>query len=439
MISKNNFKLCFNKSKKKVAVTRLKYQKNLRLIGENSTSRSYVLSSSRGHRLANFSGLRITFLGTSSAKATRSRNVTSIVVESEKYTWMFDCGDGTQRQMLYSHIQKTKLECIFITHLHGDHCFGLPSVICTLLFMDSTMEKLHIYGPAGLYDMIHKSLSTSSSVEFIWKRVVIHEFVENPNMINQNNNPINRHQIYVPSKGSHLILENENYLVHVARITHSVSCFGFVIEEKSLIGNLNVELLDKYNVPSSPIRRELKECSKTGRDPREIFPFPEEADLSNLVAPSITGRKIVLLGDTSDPSNIFPKGIDCDLLIHEATFEAEDEQKALKCKHSSTRMAGKAASQIKAKTLCITHFSVRYRRENMSTLLAETSEFFKNGDIIAARDFLSIDILPRNDRNVSHGFKRDLLVPKIPVKTTGIKKRLIKKKRKLKSKLITRE
>jgi ribonuclease Z len=430
------------KSKGKVS----KIDKNIVRRGENSNPRGYVLSNAKASYRSHFSGLRVTFLGTSSAKTTRTRNVTSIVVESEKSTWMFDCGDGTQRQLLHTHFPKAKLECIFITHLHGDHCFGLPSVICSLLFMDSTIEKLNIYGPVGLYDLIYKSLSTTCSIEFIWKRVAIYEFVDTKSNYQNNNNNNNsdnnsyksqKSNIYVPFKGAHAILENESYTVHVARIEHTVNSFGFVIEEKSMPGRIDVDLLNKYNVPSSRIRSELKECFKAGNDLRKIFPFPEDADLSRLVAPNIVGRKIVLLGDTSDPSNIADKGLGCDLLIHEATFEAAEELKAIKCKHSSTRMAGKVASLMQAKNLCITHFSVRYRKQDIPRLVEEASELYKEGDIIAAKDFLSIDILPLNDKPHSHGFDRK--PPKVVNAITQVKSKLIKKKSKHKSKLKTAE
>lgn len=352
------------------------------------SSLPFTFTDARNSRV-DFCGMRVVFLGTSSARSSPSRNTTSILIEGDKHTWIFDCGDGTQRQLTGAKFVKTKLQAIFITHLHGDHVFGLPSLVCHILFMDDTIDSLRVFGPVGIAEFLHTSLKISSTSHLITSRIEIIEFVPETSAPKTFGKSITNKQIVIPKQGTVTIMEDSKYRVKTGRIVHSIPCFGYVLEEKDSPGNLSVEFLDKYKVPMDWKRKLLKQ----GRNPREVFPglFPDNVDFSEMIGPTIKGRKIVVLGDTCDPSNIVPAGKDCDLLIHESTFEEAEEDKALQVLHSSSRMAGLVAKRMEAKALAITHFSVRYKDDYFPQLVDEAHKPFR-GHVIAAKDNLAIDI-----------------------------------------------
>eukprot|EP00958_Prasinococcus_capsulatus_P022643 scaffold3199_cov402-Prasinococcus_capsulatus_cf.AAC.6 len=323
--------------------------------------------------------MQLIFLGTSSGCPTLVRNVTSICFRNDGRVWLFDVGEATQLQMMRARIKIGKLERIFITHLHGDHIFGLPGLV---QWVSNAADKerqdrkpLHIYGPRGVADFIRVSLAVSRHRLHV--KVYVHELVD------ESSNPgrtvkLAEGRSYGGLFGTEIeteymgdtpfwkvCLDNEgarhggrgespSLMVVATPLQHSVECIGYVIREAPWPGRLDDAKCKALGLPPGPEYGELKNGrSVTLPDGRVIEP-------KDVVGPPRPGRKLVILGDTCNPSYIEPFGKEADLLVHEATFSSAQSNKAYRAKHSTAAMAGRFARRIQAKQLIITHFSGRY-------------------------------------------------------------------------------
>ncbi len=281
--------------------------------------------------------MEITFLGTSSGVPTRSRNVSSIVLRLQQRAecWLFDCGEGTQHQLLRSDIKSSQLTRIFITHMHGDHIFGLMGLLASCGLAGSA-QQVDIYGPAGLEEYLRACCKYSST-----------------NLT---------HRIKVHQVKPGVIFTDSEFTVSCRPLKHRVPAFGYRVQEKDRPGRFLVEKAKALGIPSGPIYGKLKQGQNvTLPDGRHI----KGADLCEELE---EGRKIAYCTDTVFCEEAITLAEDADLLIHEATFAHQDAKLAFERLHSTSTMAAQVALAAKVRKLIISHFSPRYAPGNLLTL-----------------------------------------------------------------------
>jgi ribonuclease Z len=311
--------------------------------------------------------MEITFLGTSSGVPTRSRNVSSVALRlpQRAEVWLFDCGEGTQHQIQRSQIKVSQIRRIFITHMHGDHIFGLMGLLASC-GLAGNPQQIDIYGPAGLSDYL-QACSRYSQTHFSY--------------------PIKVHK-HRPG----VIYEDDEYIVKSQRLEHRVTAFGYRVEEKDRPGHFDVEKARSLGIPPGPIYGQLKQGKTiTLADGRKISG-------KELVGPDRIGRKMAYCTDTIFCEGSVELAQDADVVIHEATFAHQDSQMAIDRLHSTSTMAAQVALAANAKTLLMTHFSPRYAPGNeldLGDLLQEARAIFANTEL--AYDFFTYEVSPRTD------------------------------------------
>ncbi|AKG35062.1 ribonuclease Z [Paenibacillus durus] len=291
--------------------------------------------------------MEIYFLGTNAGIPTVQRNVTSVVLrllEERRSFWMFDCGEGTQHQILRSPLRLGKLEKLFITHLHGDHLFGLPGLLSSRGYQGGT-APLTVYGPPGLKAFLDISLSVSQS------RIP--------------------YKLEVAEHDGGLLFEDEHFKVESALLEHRIDSYGYRVTEKDLPGSLNIELLKGYGLKPGPLYGVLK----SGRDVTTEQGITIAA--ADVLSEPKRGRIVTVLGDTRPCGNSIPLAREADVLIHEATFAHELAKMAREYHHSTTVQAAEIAKEANARKLILTHFSSRYSSpEELGPLLEEARAIF---------------------------------------------------------------
>lgn len=306
--------------------------------------------------------MEITFLGTSSGVPTRSRNVSSVALRlpQRAEVWLFDCGEGTQHQLLRSDLKSSQIRRIFITHMHGDHIFGLLGLIASC-GLAGNAQPIDIYGPQGLADYLKACAKYSY-------------FNLSPKI-----------KIHTVQPG--LVYEDDEFAVSCDRLTHRVPAHGYRIAEKDRPGRFNADKAAQLGIPSGPLYGKLKRGETvTLDDGRQICG-------TDLCEPPETGRKMAYCTDTvfCDPSVELAR--DADVLIHEATFAHQDAQMAFDRLHSTSTMAAQVALLAGAKKLIMTHFSPRYAPGNpleVKNLLEEARAIFPQ--TLLAYDFMTYEI-----------------------------------------------
>ncbi|MCM3724498.1 ribonuclease Z [Neobacillus cucumis] len=300
------------------------------------------------------------FLGTGAGMPAKLRNVTSIalkLLEERGAVWLFDVGEATQHQILHTAIKPRRIEKIFITHLHGDHIYGLPGLLSSRSFQGGETE-VTVYGPKGIKEYIQVSLSLSQT------------YLKYP--------------LSVIEISEGIIFEDEQFTVEARRLDHGIPSYGYRIVERDRPGTLLADKLKAAGVQPGPIFRKIKNGeSVTLEDGRVIEP-------DKFLGPSQKGRIVTILGDTRYCENSRWLAQDADFLVHEATFAKGEEQLAFDYFHSTTRQAAEIANQADCKRLCLTHISSRYDRQAWLELVDEAREVFPETDI--AEDFKEFNI-----------------------------------------------
>lgn len=300
------------------------------------------------------------FLGTGAGMPAKARNVSSIALQllDERGTvWLFDCGEATQHQILKTPVKPRKIEKIFITHLHGDHIFGLPGLLGSRSFQGGT-DELTVYGPRGIEEFLTTSIRVSGThLKYPLKIVEIAEGT---------------------------VCEDEQYTVTALPLDHGIMCLGYRIVERDRPGRLLIEKLQAENVKPGPVFKALKNGETVRLDDGRVLHGADYLD------PPQKGRIITILGDTRTCENAVILARNADYLIHEATFSKHEPEMARDYFHSTTAQAAQTAKQANAKQLILTHISSRYTDEDAKMLRAESREIFP--DTVIAEDLLTIKI-----------------------------------------------
>jgi ribonuclease Z len=307
-------------------------------------------------------GLQITFLGTSSGVPTRARNVSGVALRLPQKAefWLFDCGEGTQHQLLRSDLRVSQLTRIFITHMHGDHIFGLMGLLASCGLAGNT-DRIDIYGPPDLEDYL-KACRRYSHTHFSY--------------------PIKVHPV---SPG--VVYEDGEYRVSCNLLKHRIPAFGYRVTEKDRPGHFDVKRAQALGIPSGPIYGKLK------RGETITLPDGRVIHGTDLCGPTEIGRKLVYCTDTIFCDTAIDLAQDADVLIHEATFAHQDAELAYQRLHSTSTMAAQVALAAQVRQLIMTHFSPRYAPGNaieLKDLLTEARMIFPNTEM--ASDFWSYEI-----------------------------------------------
>lgn len=292
------------------------------------------------------SQLSIIFLGTSGSWPTTKRNVTSIAIKRGKEVILFDCGEGTQRQLQRSSISYMQITKIFITHFHGDHFLGLPGLIQTMQLNDRE-APLNIYGPKGM----NKLLGQLLSLGFF-----------------KPNYKIFSHELRQGDE-----LDFNGYVIKVIKVKHGIPTIAYSLEEKLRPGKFNKPKALELGIPEGPFFSKLQQgISVTLDDGRKIVP-------EMVLGPSRKGRKIVYSGDTVPTGKMIDFAKNADVLIHEATFNSDFNDISTSYGHTTASEAAEIAKKANVKKLFLTHISPRYLDSNK--LKEEAIKIFKDTEI----------------------------------------------------------
>jgi len=297
--------------------------------------------------------LDVVFLGTSASAPTPRRAPAALLVRRGGERLLFDCGEGTQRQLMRSVIGLPDLEDVFLTHFHADHYLGLPGMLKTFALRQRDLP-LTVYGPPGLRELF-------GELRRIFGRVTY---------------PVETVEVRAGEA-----LERDGYRILVVPVHHGVSAVGYAIDEEDRPGRFDVETADALGVPPGPERGALQRGEPVGLDDgRVITP-------GAVLGPARPGRRIVITGDTAPVETVRVLAEGADLLVHEATFSEEERDRAADTLHSTARQAGEIAAAAGVRMLALTHLSPRYFG---SELLDEARAVFP--EAVAPRDFDVIDV-----------------------------------------------
>lgn len=295
----------------------------------------------------------INILGCGSALPTTRHTATSQVVNLRDKLYMIDCGEGTQVQMRHQRIKFSRLNHIFISHLHGDHCFGLPGLISTLGMLGRT-GSLTIHAPKEIENYMLPIMGQ-------FNKGLPYDVYFNP----------------IDTCKHSLVMEDRSLKVYSIPLNHRIPTCGFLFEEKAKEAHLIREMADFYQIPVKLLRG-----IKQGDD--FITPEGEVVPNSRLTRPAEPPKRYAYCSDTAFYPDIIPIIQEVDLLYHEATFTESDKARAKETFHSTASEAAEIARQAQVKRLVIGHFSARY--EDDSILKEEADKIFP--DTILAKEGL---------------------------------------------------
>lgn len=297
-------------------------------------------------------GIKLTILGCHSATLRGNAFPTSQYLEINNCAFLIDCGEGTQRLLRKNKINFSKIKHIFISHLHGDHCFGLIGLLSTFGLLNRNLP-LHIYAPKGIKKMINTQLKFSGT--FLKYELLFHE---------------------LSSEKSEVILDNEKIKVRTIPLKHRIYTNGFLFEEPSKMRTLNMKIISQ--------NLEIQICDyhnlKKGADfiTKEGFLIKNE----KLTFPPEPPKSYAFCSDTSYFPEIIPIIENVDLLYHEATFLEDRLQIAQKTGHSTAKQAARLAKKAKVQQLILGHYSSRYK--DISLFEKEAKTVFENTHLAAS-------------------------------------------------------
>jgi ribonuclease Z len=300
--------------------------------------------------------LSVRFLGTSAARPTVERNVSSIAVIREGETLLFDCGEGTQRQMMRYGITFA-LNDVFVTHFHGDHIIGVIGLFRTLALQGRT-DPMRMFGPRGAARVLR------GAAQFGVDRVGF---------------PVEITEV-VPGQA---IARDGYSIIPFATLHSGEVSVGYTLAEEDRKGRFDPDIARSLGIPEGPLWGKIHKGESVTLDDGRVI------ESSMLVGPRRSGRTLVITGDTRPSDTTIEASRGADLLIHEATFADEEAVRASETGHSTAREAATVAAAAGVRRLALTHFSARYSRDP-GELLREAREVFD--EVVLARDGMEIEI-----------------------------------------------
>ena len=285
--------------------------------------------------------MKLTLLGCYAATPRTITNPTAQVLEIRNRMFLIDCGEGTQVQLRKNKLKFSKINHIFISHLHGDHMYGLVGLISTFMLLNRQTD-LHVYGPKGIKEIILLQLRYSNS--FTGYNLYFHE---------------------LESKESEVIFEDDKVIVKTIPLQHRIYTNGFLFQEKPKERKLNVAAVEEYQIDKAYYRK-IKYGGNITLDNGQIIPNTE---LSFDPEPT---KSYAFCSDTIYNEAIVPLIQNADVLYHEATFLESEADKAEKTMHSTAKQAATIAKMANVKHLVLGHYSTRYSSIDLFQQEAET-------------------------------------------------------------------
>lgn len=304
--------------------------------------------------------MNLIFLGTGAGKPYLNRNVSAMALSLQHEghgIWLFDCGEGSQQQIMRSTVNPSKINKIFITHLHADHVLGLPGLL-TSHSMSVNPEPITVYGPHGIKELLDTILRITGS--FLTFPLEVIEISEG------------------------LVFQDETFKVTAVELEHRVASFGYRIEQADLPGKLD---MDKITADGIGVGSHLQKI-KQGQNVTQ--PDGRLIEAKKYLGSPKKGKTIVILGDTAPSQRAVDLAQGADLLVHEATLEEGQEEKANSRGHSTTTQAAHIALQSGVKQLILTHISARYHAQDEPRLLAQSRAIFPKTQL--AHDLQTFDL-----------------------------------------------
>ena len=276
------------------------------------------------------------FLGTSAGVPTKARNVsaTAVIEASGSHWYLVDCGEGTQHQLLHTPLSIRDLRAIFITHVHGDHCFGLPGLLASA-GMSGRTQPLELILPAALHDWVRQGLLASDTfLPFELRLLPVEDVAE---------------------------WRSETLQVTTVQLSHRVPSVAFVFTELNPEPRLDIQRLEAEGIPRGPLWGELAKGLKTQHGGQWL-------DGNDYLRPSRSPRRVIVCGDNDNPELLADVAKGADVLVHEATFtQAVVERTGITFGHSTAAAVARFAEAAGVRNLVLTHFSARYQSDPRRT------------------------------------------------------------------------
>lgn len=287
----------------------------------------------------------VKILGCGSALPVKDRNPSAQALKHKERFYLIDCGEGTQVRLREAKISFSKIDHIFISHLHGDHFFGLPGLLSSFHLLGRT-KQVHLYGPPGLKEIL--------DLQFKWSATYLnYELVFHP----------------VQSKKKALIFESKSLSVYSFPLNHRIPCTGYLFEEKPKPAHLIIEKIEAHEVPKF-LRANIKKGADFVMENGTVIPNKE------LTRPSSPPVSYAYCSDNRIKTSLKKDLEGVDVLYHETTFLDSEKVRAKKTYHSTAQEAAVLAKELEVKTLITGHYSARY--EDLQPLLKECQEVFEN-------------------------------------------------------------
>jgi ribonuclease Z len=299
--------------------------------------------------------LRIIFLGTGGSLPTRNRNPSAVIVNFKGELLLFDCGEGTQQQMMRAKTGMMSLSSIFVSHFHADHFLGIPGLIQTMSFL-GRKDPLIIYGPEG----------TKEFTEFF-------KILGYCNL---------KYEVRGVELSPGDIVEGKDYVVRALKTEHSTPSLGYALIENPRPGRFNRERAVELGVPPGPLFAKLQKGSPVEVNGKTVM--PEE-----VVGASRPGRTVIYTGDTRPCEAVLEASRDADLLIHDGSFADEMADWAEESMHSTAGEGAALAKEAGVRKLVLTHVSSRYT-DDVEPILKDSKKVFEN--VIVAEDLMELEV-----------------------------------------------